>query len=50
MGSGHKDYLIAAQIPGFPRRPLDHTRIYFRPYIQGGYGWLFPKGDRPTWE
>jgi digeranylgeranylglycerophospholipid reductase len=24
-------------------KTLDHTRIYFRPYLKGGYGWLFPK-------
>ncbi len=46
MGNGHKEFLIAAQYRVFLRRPLDHTHIYFRPYITGGYGWLFPKGDR----
>ena len=46
MGSGHKEFLIAAQYRVFLKRPLDHTRIYFCPYITGGYGWLFPKGDR----
>lgn len=46
MGNGHKEFLIAAQYRVFLKRPLDHTRIYFRPYITGGYGWLFPKGDR----
>ncbi|MBI5606864.1 MAG: NAD(P)/FAD-dependent oxidoreductase [Deltaproteobacteria bacterium] len=44
MGSGHKEFLISAQYRISLTRPLDHTRIYFRPYIQGGYGWLFPKG------
>lgn len=46
MGNGHKEFLNAAQYRVSLRRPLDHTRIYFRLYIQGGYGWLFPKGDR----
>lgn len=44
MGSGHQDYLIAAQYRVSLKRPLNHTRVYFRPYIRGGYGWLFPKG------
>lgn len=46
MGNGHKEFLIAAQYRVSLKRPLDHTRIYFRPYIQGGYGWLFPKRGR----
>ncbi len=46
MGNGPGKYLIAAQIRVPLNRPLDHTRVYFRPYLFGGYGWLFPKGDR----
>ncbi|MGC1403015.1 MAG: geranylgeranyl reductase family protein [Thermodesulfobacteriota bacterium] len=45
MGNGHKEFLIAVQYRVSLRKPLDHTRIYFCPYIQGGYGWLFPKGN-----
>jgi digeranylgeranylglycerophospholipid reductase len=45
MGSGNKDYLISAQYRVPLTRSLGHTHIYFRPYIPGGYGWLFPKGD-----
>jgi digeranylgeranylglycerophospholipid reductase len=37
--------LIAAQIRVPLKKPLDHTRVYFRPYLFGGYGWLFPKGE-----
>jgi digeranylgeranylglycerophospholipid reductase len=46
MGCPQKEFLLAAQYRVILRKPLDHTRIYFRPYIMGGYGWLFPKGDR----
>lgn len=46
MGGGHKDYLIAAQYRVPLVKPLKHTHIYFRPYVQGGYGWLFPKGSK----
>lgn len=37
--------LFAAQIRVSLVKPLDHTRVYFMPYLFGGYGWLFPKGD-----
>jgi geranylgeranyl reductase family protein len=45
MGSRHQDYLMAAQYRVSLIGPLDQTKIYFRPYLKGGYGWLFPKGD-----
>jgi digeranylgeranylglycerophospholipid reductase len=45
MGSRHKEFLRGAQIRVSLTNPLDHTRIYFRPYLKGGYGWLFPKGN-----
>lgn len=44
MGNRPNRRLWAAQYRVRLVRPLDHTRIYFRPYITGGYGWLFPKG------
>jgi digeranylgeranylglycerophospholipid reductase len=46
MGCPQKECLLAAQYRVILRKPLDHTRIYFRPYIMGGYGWLFPKGGQ----
>ncbi len=46
MGCARKEFLLAAQYRVLLRTALDQTRIYFRPYIGGGYGWLFPKGDR----
>ena len=45
MGNRPGSCLIAAQIRVPLPRPLDHTRVYFRPYLFGGYGWLFPKGE-----
>ncbi|MBI4768416.1 MAG: NAD(P)/FAD-dependent oxidoreductase [Deltaproteobacteria bacterium] len=45
MGNRPGNNLIAAQIRVPLNRPLDHTRVYFRPYLFGGYGWLFPKGE-----
>lgn len=46
MGCSQKEFLLAAQYRVLLKKALDQTRIYFRPYITGGYGWLFPKGDR----
>ncbi|MBA4395319.1 MAG: hypothetical protein C0407_17345, partial [Desulfobacca sp.] len=46
MGCAQREFLLAAQYRVALKTPLDRTRIYFRPYIMGGYGWLFPKGDR----
>jgi digeranylgeranylglycerophospholipid reductase len=39
-----QNYLIAAQFRVPLTDSLEQTRIYFRPYLFGGYGWLFPKG------
>ena len=25
---------------------MDYTEVYFRDYIYGGYGWVFPKGNK----
>ncbi len=46
MGQTPGPFLVAAQVSLKLSRPLDHTRIYFHPEISGGYGWVFPKGDR----
>jgi flavin-dependent dehydrogenase len=46
MGQTPGPFLVAAQVSLKLSRPLDHTRIYFHPEIPGGYGWVFPKGDR----
>ena len=46
MGQTPGPFLVAAQVSLKLTGPLDHTRIYFHPEIPGGYGWVFPKGDR----
>jgi digeranylgeranylglycerophospholipid reductase len=46
MGSTPGPFLAAAQVSVKLSNPLDHTRVYFHPEIPGGYGWVFPKGDR----
>ncbi len=46
MGQPSRPFLAAAQVSLKLARPLDHTRVYFDPRITGGYGWVFPKGDR----
>lgn len=46
MGQTCGPFLVAAQVSVKLSKPLDHTRIYFHPEIPGGYGWVFPKGDR----
>jgi digeranylgeranylglycerophospholipid reductase len=40
-----QDYLITAQFRVPLTHSLDQTRVFFRPYLFGGYGWLFPKGE-----
>jgi digeranylgeranylglycerophospholipid reductase len=46
MGQPFGPFLAAAQVSLKLAGPLDHTRVYFDPRIKGGYGWVFPKGDR----
>jgi digeranylgeranylglycerophospholipid reductase len=46
MGQSPGPFLVAAQVSLKLSRPLDHTQVYFHPEIPGGYGWVFPKGDR----
>jgi digeranylgeranylglycerophospholipid reductase len=40
-----QDYLIAAQFRVPLTHSLEQTRVFFRPYLFGGYGWIFPKGE-----
>jgi digeranylgeranylglycerophospholipid reductase len=46
MGLTPGPFLAAVQASVKLSNPLDHTRVYFYPEIPGGYGWVFPKGDR----
>ncbi|MDW8434417.1 MAG: NAD(P)/FAD-dependent oxidoreductase [Aquificaceae bacterium] len=44
-GESVEDFLTTAQITLPLKVSLKDLLIYFRDYIPGGYGWLFPKGD-----
>ena len=43
-GEHTRDYLITAQVSLPLRESLNDLLIFFRDYIPGGYGWIFPKG------
>lgn len=45
MQNPKKEYLRAAQLRVPLINSLDCTRVYFWPYLFGGYGWVFPKGE-----
>ncbi|GAB6065906.1 NAD(P)/FAD-dependent oxidoreductase [Aquifex pyrophilus] len=40
-----RDFLITAQYTLKLKKPLEDLLIFFRDYIPGGYGWIFPKGE-----
>ncbi len=44
-GPSAKSFLATAQFTAPLRERLDDLLIFFRDYIPGGYGWVFPKGD-----
>ena len=44
-GDHTKTFLTTAQVTLKLRQPLGDLLIYFREYIPGGYGWVFPKGE-----
>ncbi|NPA32324.1 MAG: NAD(P)/FAD-dependent oxidoreductase [Aquificae bacterium] len=44
-GDFTKRFLSTSQLTLPLKEPLDELLIYFRDYIPGGYGWVFPKGD-----
>jgi digeranylgeranylglycerophospholipid reductase len=44
-GARDRNLLPAAQYKMALCSPMNHTEVYLSPYIYGGYGWLFPKGD-----
>ena len=44
-GEHTKSFLTTAQFTMPLREPLGNLLIYFRDYIPGGYGWVFPKGN-----
>ena len=46
VGVENKEFVSAKQYIMPLRFEMDYTEIYFRDYIHGGYGWVFPKGDK----
>ncbi|MFN3870538.1 MAG: geranylgeranyl reductase family protein [Aquificaceae bacterium] len=44
-GEATKNFLTTAQVTVLLKAPIKDLLIYLRPYIPGGYGWLFPKGN-----
>lgn len=45
MGLRHKSFLYGFQVKAQLIRPLPYTEVHFWQAFQGGYAWLFPKGE-----
>ncbi len=45
LGIFNTTYIYANQFSMPLKEKRDFTEVYFRKYIPGGYGWLFPKDD-----
>jgi digeranylgeranylglycerophospholipid reductase len=46
ISSRNRNLIPAVQVTAGLVRPMDFTEIYFDKELFGGYGWLFPKGDK----
>lgn len=46
IGAENKEFVSAKQYIMPLILEMDYTEVYFRDYIHGGYGWVFPKGDK----
>lgn len=46
IGAENKEFVSAKQYIMPLRFEMDYTEVYFRDYIHGGYGWVFPKGNK----
>lgn len=44
-GEYTKSFLRTAQATLLLKKPLHDLLVYFKEYIPGGYGWVFPKGN-----
>ena len=44
IGASNRNLIPAAQVRVNLTRPMEFTEVYFDRNIQGGYGWVFPKG------
>ncbi len=45
IGLGNAEFIDGLQVEAVLPTPQDFTEVYFDPAYQGGYGWLFPKGE-----
>ena len=46
IGAPNRALVSSKQVTLPNRAPSQCTQVYFRSYLPGGYGWIFPKGDR----
>ncbi len=46
IGAENKEFVSAKQYIMPLILEMDYTEVYFRDYIYGGYGWVFPKGNK----
>src|SRR4030067_510282 len=46
VGAENKEFASAKQYIMPLKFEMDYTEVYFRYYIHGGYGWVFPKGNK----
>lgn len=46
IGAENKEFVSAKQYIVPLKFEMNYTDVYFRDYIHGGYGWLFPKGNK----
>ncbi|MDY7076035.1 MAG: NAD(P)/FAD-dependent oxidoreductase, partial [Chloroflexota bacterium] len=45
IGQTNDEFIDGLQVEAVLPTPQDFTEVYFDPAYQGGYGWLFPKGE-----
>ncbi|RLB13309.1 MAG: NAD(P)/FAD-dependent oxidoreductase [Deltaproteobacteria bacterium] len=46
MGLRVRRLIPALQVRVSLSKPMEHTEVYFHPWIYGAYGWVFPKDDQ----
>lgn len=45
LGQVNQNFVLGLQFQVPLRRPLGLAKVYFHQEIEGGYGWVFPKGE-----
>jgi len=45
IGQTNAEFIDGLQVEVILSAPQESTQVYFDPTYQGGYGWLFPKGE-----